>query len=93
MDVEARHYQEQLHNQNQARMQRLEDKLDELLESSTRVQESTKEFPRVTERVAALESELNRAKGAVAVLSAAAGLLGAGIGAAVEALYHSLFRK
>lgn len=93
MDVEARHYQEQLHNANQVRMQRLEDKLDALIESSTRVQESTKEFPKVSERVAALENELSRAKGAMAVLSAAAGLIGAGIGAAIEALFHSLFRK
>ncbi len=93
MDPEARHYQDQLHHANQERMQRFEDKLDELLESSTRVQESTKDLPKLTDRVATLENELNRAKGVMAVLGAIAGLIGAGIGAAFGALFHSLFRK
>jgi hypothetical protein len=74
-------------------MERVEVKLDALLESSTRVQEQTKDFPRLTERVATLENQLNRAKGAAAMLSAIASLVGAGIGAAVEAVLHALFRK
>lgn len=93
MDVEARHYQDQLHKANQDRMERFEEKLDVLLESSTRVQEATKDLPKLTDRVATLENELNRAKGAVTVLSAIAGLIGAGVGAAIEALLHALFRK
>lgn len=93
MDVEARHYQDQLHQANQSRMERLEGKLDELLESSTRVDESTKDLPKLTDRVDVLEKELDRAKGAMAVLSAIAGLIGAGIGAAIEALFHALSRK
>lgn len=93
MDAEARHYQDQLHQMNQDRMKRLEDKLDALLESSATVEESTKDLPKLTDRVAKLESDSNRAKGAMAMLSAIAGLIGAGVGAAVEALIHSLFRK
>lgn len=93
MDVEARHYQDQLHQANQERMQRVEEKLDTLLQSSTRVQESTKDLPDLTRRVAALEQDRDRAKGAMSVLSAIAGLIGAGVGAGIEALLHSLFRK
>lgn len=93
MDAEARHYQDQLHKANQEKMERFGEKLDVLVESSIRVQESTKDLPSLTKRVAALERDSDRAKGAMAALSAVAGLIGAGVGAAIEALLHSFFRK
>ena len=93
MDPEARLFQEQLHSQNQKRLENFERKLDRVLVTSIRVEQATKELPGLTERVEALEEDRDRAKGAMAVLGGSAGFVGAGIGAVVEALIHHFFGR
>ena len=79
MDAEARHYQDQLHQANQERMTRFEDKLDRTLNVVVQIGEAIKCIPSMEQRIKDLESERDQRKGAIAVIAFLCGLLGAGI--------------
>ena len=88
MDIEARHYQDQLHIANQERMSKVESKLDQLLVGMTELKEQIKCIPNVEERVSDLEAERNQRKGAQAVLGLIAGAVGAGAIKLIEYFFH-----
>ena len=89
MDVEARHYQDQLHQANQERMGRFEDKLDRTLNAVVQIGEAIKCIPSMDERITVLEADKNQRKGALAVLAFLCGLIGAGL----EAIIHHFLSK
>jgi hypothetical protein len=79
LDLEARHYQDQLHKANQERMGRIEDKVDRALELMLVVGKSIECIPKIEERIKSLESARDQRLGAMAMLLILSGLIGAGI--------------
>ena len=64
MDIEARQYENQLHQANQERMGRFEDKLDRTLKVVVEIGEAIKCIPAMEQRIKDLESERDQRKGA-----------------------------
>ncbi len=88
MDADARHYQSQLHEMNQKRMDAQDEKLDLILESVSRNDSLHEEFPKLVERVGNLEKQREFGRGVIAAVALIGGITGKWTGSLVEWCFH-----
>ena len=93
MDPEARQYQDQLHQVNQERMRRFENKLDQALKILSSVASDVENVPELEKRVKALEEDKSFRKGVMAAIAFLGTLIGASLSEAFKALFHHLIGK